>query len=257
MKKSIIIAVITLVMCRGLLADVQARTNGVELLFSCRCIDTVSSTPTNVAITFKLEGFSMIWRDGKTLKTADYMKNNEAFILTPDQEVAIGAYGGGVTLTAISFKDGKKGFRVMRCSNHIYDNGSIRCEFAYLALGDTLTPMGMDDVEMIWDSKINNTGLPIGWKHFEGDQAIIYVIPPKTPTPVVPSPAQETPPEPQAVTPPEPAVAQTPVTEDEPPAATAGDEPNQAESKASNRWLYALIPLGLLPILYVLRKKRK
>ena len=241
MKKNVIVIVaVLLVTSRNLFADVQSRTNGVELLQGLGCIRSVSSTQTNLIITFRSDGF-IVRRDGKTRGTGEYVENNEALVVTPDEEIVIAAYGGGIALTPISFKNGEKGFRIRSGPSGFSPDGGMKRDFAYLALGDAPTPMSADDVEMIWDSRLDRTGNPTGWRRFEGDQAISYPI-----APPVQAKPPEPPSEPPAVTPPEP--IETPVN-------IAEDEPSEEKSKTTTLWLYAIIPLGLLVILYLMRRK--
>ena len=250
MKKSVIvIAVVLFVTSRDVFSDVQARANGIELLQRCGCVDSVSSTPTSLSITFRLDGF-MVRRDGKTRGTAEYIANNEALIVTPDQEVSIYEYGSGVRLTPISFKNGEKGLRIMTHFNAMSIGGGIRRTFAYIVLGDTPTPMSADDVEMIWDSQLDRTGNPTGWRLFEAEKEVevLQIRPENAVPPPVQAKPPEPPPEPPAVTPPEP--IKTPVN-------IAEDEPSEGKSKATTLWLYAIIPLCLLAILWLVRKKRK
>ena len=184
----------------NLLSEITARMNGIELLLMCGSVGTVSSTPTSLIITFRAD-WHMVRRNDKNRRTGEYVENNEALIVTPDEEVEIAEYGSGIRLTPISFKDGKKGFRVMSGNNKVYPCGGMKHDFGYIALGDTPTPMSADDVEMIWESRLDNTGNPTGWKRFEGDQVMAY--PPPLETPPVQAKPPEPPPEPPAVTPPE------------------------------------------------------
>ena len=223
-------------------SEALPRMNGVELLLMFGAVDSVSSTPTHLIITFKAD-WHTVRRGGKRRETGEYVENNEALILAPDEEVSIGAYGGGVTLTPISFKNGEKGFRLKRGTNQIYAGGGVKRDFAYLALGDTPIPMSADDVEMIWDSKASNTGEPIGWRRFEGDQVMAYPPPLETPPPA----PQANPPEPPAVVPPEPV---------ETPDIVAEDEGRAKPSPPSRLWLYVLIPLCLFTFFYFMRRKK-
>jgi len=241
-KRVIIIAVTLLATSRGVVADTQSRTNGIELLQRKSYIASVSSTPTNLTITFRLDGFS-VRRDGKTRGTSEYIKNNEALIVTPDQEVGIYEYGSGVTLTPISFKSGEKGLRIMDHFNAMSVGGGIRRKFAYIALGDAPMPMSIDDVEMIFES---HAGHPIGWKRFEPKKEVeVLQIRPEDAAP--PPAPQETPPEPPAVVPPEPV---------ETPDIVAEDEGRAKPSPPSRLWLYVLIPLCLFTIFYFMRRKK-
>jgi len=245
MKKSVIVIVaVLLVTSRNLFADVQSRTNGIELLQGLGCIGSVSSTPTNLIVMFKAGGFN-VGNDGKTRGTAEYAENNEALILTPDKETSIFEHHANVRFTPVSFKNEEKGFRIIMEFNASSFGHGVERNIAYVALGDTPIPMSASDVEMIMDGEQNRFAFLSShakWKKFNRETSIqpssIYrkAVPP------------EPPPEPPAVTPPEQIETPDKITE---------DEQDEEKNKASKFWLCVVIFHCLLAILWLARKKRK
>jgi len=256
MKKRVIVAVVSLAAGGGVCSGALPWTNGIEVLSGLGDIKSVSSTPTNLAVTFWSGGFNVFF-DGRTQGggTGRYAENNEPLILAHDKEVILYEQSGGVTLTPISFKDGEKGFRIRK---QFVGNGRIMNTVAYVALGDRPVPRNRDDVEMIKEAERLGTGYPVGngeWKKFEAEKEPPSVILFR-PEPVQPI-AVETPPEPPPVPPPEPVEAQAPVIEGGTPDIADGEDGQSEEkSETGNLWLYTLIPLfALFVILYFLRRK--
>ena len=220
---------------RDLIPEAKSRMSGTELLLICGVIDSVSATSTSLAITFRMAGYR-VDHNGTSRSTGEYAENNEALILTPDKETNLIEYHSSYRLTPVSFKDKKKGFRIIDQFNAISFGDGIICNIGYVALSDTPVEVGDDDVEMILENG--------EWVKFEGNKGWESIPQDKI---VFPPRVSE----------PQPAAQETPPGPAEAPANVAEGEPSEEKTGAGNRWLYALIPLCLLAILYFLRKKRK
>jgi len=146
----------TMVELRGVLKEhgresiweIQSRMNGLDLLLMCGNIDSVSGSPKNLVITFRGEMF--VTRNGVMRRATEYIENNEALILTPDQEASLSdGFHAYTRLTPVSFKNKEKGFRVV---DGFSFSGDERCDVGYIALRDTLTPVSEDDVDMVMEN---------------------------------------------------------------------------------------------------------
>jgi len=189
--------------------------------------ETIIATPTNLTIMFRMDrGLAISYPDDpssfRSEITLDYAKSNKALILTPDKRVIVRGLSERYFFTPVFFKNQQKGFRIAFMSRA---HGSVTTNYLeYVALSDKPTKVSAEDVEMILERG--------EWKTFEregGTQA-------------------------------SPSSREKPVTttQDETPDNIAKDEPSEGRATASppsRLWLYALIPLCLLVILYLMRRK--
>jgi len=207
---------------RDLLADAQSRMNGVELLQMIGWMDVVSSTSTNLVIKFKHPEFH-VTHNGTVRGSIEYMSNDEALILTPDQGASIGEHHIRIIFIPVSLKKKRNGFQIINQFDARSFGKDLMRDTGYFALGDILTPASEDDVEMIMENG--------EWKKFERDVEAT----------ASPSSREKT------VT----------ATNGETPVNIAEDEPSEGKSKATTLWLYAIIPLCLLAVLWVVKRRRK
>ena len=134
---------------RDLVSEAMSRMNGLELMLMYGVIDSVSVTSTNLIITLR-----------------DFSGNNEALILTPDNEARISdGHHAGVSLVPVSFKNKKKGFKVTHFFNARSFGGGERSNTGYVALSDMPTEVNEEDVEMIMKDR--------EWKTAEEYHAIV------------------------------------------------------------------------------------
>jgi len=190
-------------------------------------IESVTVTSDGLSIRFKNPWFFVFldWDkvDNEIRSSADYIKNNEALILTPDsKEVCLGQQHTQVHFTPVSYRNGLAGFRITDMFTGA-PYGLRTNNVLYVALNDSPIEVGEDDVEMVKDKG--------EWKKFEREGGAL-----------VSSPSRENP-----IT----------VTQDETPVNVTEDGQDEEKSKASNLWLYAIIPLCLLAVLWVVKRKRK
>ena len=158
MKKCCMVLTATLVACS------VSGMDGVEWLKNHDWFDVVSVTSTDLTLKVKNGSLTITQDDSyrkytesvKTnawatpwRKSSDYIANDEALILTPDQETRFSLEMCAVTLSPASFKNKQKGFRVKKRIYGHSDGKSIHT--AYIALSDTPVEMGEDDVEMVMD----------------------------------------------------------------------------------------------------------
>ncbi|MCL2104559.1 MAG: hypothetical protein FWH21_05850 [Kiritimatiellaeota bacterium] len=140
MRKRSISLIVLLLAIHILGMDEMPQLNGIKLLLGCGCIESVSVTPTNMIVrTCSSEDIARWWG----------VEPNAEIILTPEKETVFAEWHGGVTLSPVSFKNKQKGFRVKTNSRN--REGEIIFYIAYIALGDTPAEMGEDDVEMVMD----------------------------------------------------------------------------------------------------------
>jgi len=193
-------------------------------------IESVTVTSSGLNIRFKNPWFLVFldwdkkeWDKNMYRSSADYIKNNEALILTPDNKtVCLGQQHTQVHFTPVSYRNGLAGFRITDMFTGA-PYGLRTNNVLYVALSDSPIEVGEEDVEMVKDKG--------EWIKFEREGEV-----------------QDTPPSREKTV-----VA----TQDETPANVAEDEPSEEETNANNLWLYALIPLCLLALLWLVRKKRK
>ena len=147
MKKSIVCTAL-------LLANSILGMDGIEYLKE-GWINSASVSPTNLALKLKpmfypfsvaLNGPLGTWRSSE-----EYVENDEAVILTPDQETWFIANSSRVMFTPVSFKSRHKGFRVTYWA---IGAGALRTTpvITYIVLSGTPMEAGEDDVVMVMDN---------------------------------------------------------------------------------------------------------
>jgi hypothetical protein len=135
-----------------LLAGNMYGADGIEVLQKETPLDTIIATPTNLTISIRggyfLERYPKL-PDRITLYPG-FLVPHEELVLIPDQEVRLGERHGNLVFTPVAFKDKQIGFRIVgvfdACS---FGRGVETNALVYVALGDALTEMGAEDVEMI------------------------------------------------------------------------------------------------------------
>jgi len=216
---------------------------GLEYLETSSVFESVSFTPTNLTLKFNPLVRLNVFHGKERRRTSEYVANNEALILTPEQVTALTDLRHGWTeFTPVSFMNQQKGFRILKVINAVSFGGEVTTNVhAYVALGDTPVELGEDNVEMIMESYRHHpeTGDYFAeWKKYEKLQPV-----PKAENGVQDTPSSRE----KTVT----------VTSDETPITVTADEQSEEKSKATTLWLYALIPLCLLAVLWVVKRKRK
>jgi len=120
---------------RDLVSEAMSRMNGLELMLMYGVIDSVSVTSTNLIIMLR-----------------DFAGNNEALILTPDKETSVaGHHHGGLFFTPVSLKNKGTGFRVTHTFNARSFGDGVKQNTGYIALSDKPTEVNEKDVEMIME----------------------------------------------------------------------------------------------------------
>jgi len=203
-------------------------------------VKSVSVTPTNLVLEISPSRSLWTW-NGDDTKDDRLTEYGEELLLTPDKKTTLSdGRHVDVIFTPATFQNQMKGFRIL----HVMDDrlgGYITTCLGYVALSDPPTEVHEDDVEMIMESKRDSIGVYTGemkWKAYEKSQPV-----PKAESEVQePSPNRE-----------EPVTA----TQDKVPVNVAEDGQDEEKSKASSLWLYALIPLCLLAVLWVVKRRRK
>jgi len=223
--------------------ELQSRMNGLELLLMHSGIDSVSATSENLTIAFRSGGF-MLRHNGVWRRAAEYIENNEALILTPDQEVSFSDGLHAYTRIApVSFKNKKKGFRII---DVFFFSGDERRDIAYVALSDKPIEVSEEDVEMVMENG--------EWKTFEREGEVATSPPSREAVKTI---TQTKPSEPPAVIPPESSEVPDVVAEDETLVIVTGDEPSEEKSKATTFWLYIGILSALCAGVVLWRIRRK
>jgi len=204
--------------------------DGIESLEKRKLFESIIVTPTNLTIRFSEEGqgHRVSYPDHRisipSRGTHDYVKKNEALVLTPDKRVNIFEFHGCFAFTPVTFKNQGKGFRIMETFDaRSLRGGLMTNSIAYVALSDTPVQVGEDDVEMILENG--------EWVKFKREVE-----------------AQDTPPSRKK---------NVTVTNDETPVNVAEDEPSEEKNKTNMFWLCVVIFHCLLAILWLARKKRK
>ena len=141
--------------------------DGLEWLKKSRIVDVVSVTSSNLTLQIT-NGYFHVSQDsdsrrkfleeGKTNKvwakqmrgSPEFWKNDEALVLTPDQEIQFSEDHGRITFKPVSYKSQHKGFRLTRTIIGAFANRSMP-DITYIVLSDTPMEMGEDDVEMVYD----------------------------------------------------------------------------------------------------------
>ena len=205
------------------------KKDGVESLKASPWFKSVSVTPTNLVLQRQSFGSHLWILSSDNVQEGRSTEYGEEFALTPDQGIKLSTLRHtDLIFTPASFKNQLKGFRVL----HVMDDrlgGYITNCLGYVALSDKPTEVHEKDVEMIMENG--------EWKKYEQSQPV-----PKTENDV-----QDTPPSREApVT----------VTNDETPITVTEDGQDEEKSKAATFWLYALIPLCLLAVFWVVRQTR-
>jgi len=232
-------AVLTVV----LFLDNAKGMGGLEHLETSSVFESVSFTPTNLTLKFNPLVRLNVFHGKERRSTSEYVANNEALILTPEQVTALTDLRHGWTeFTPVSFKNQQKGFRILKVINAVSFGGGVTTNVhAYVALGDTPVELGEDNVEMIMESYRHHpeTGDYFAeWKKHEKPQ----------PVPKAENDAQETSP-----------VRENPatVTQGKTPVNVAEDGQDEEKSKTNMFWLGVGLFHCLLAILWLARKKRK
>jgi len=231
---------------RNLFSELKPRMNGTELLLLYGVIDSVSTTSENLIITFRSGGL-MVEHNGVIRGTAEYAANNEALILTPDQETSIYEHHASVRFIPVSFKSKKKGFRII--DRFAYDG--VKSYVAYVALSDKPTEASEDDVEMIMEGG--------EWKTAKEYYAIVerenrlhelrfeYIYKRREAEKLLQG---------EELTNRLAVIEHEARLEKERIESGEQDEPSEEKSKASHFWLYVILfHLILFPCLYFMRKK--
>jgi len=163
--------------------------------------------------------------------TSEYV--GKELILIPDQETSFtDLRHGSLTFTPVVFKNKRKGFRLVEVWNGMsFGQGITTNAIAYVALSDKPVKVSEDDVEIILEYRRDyGTGRFVAeWKPFEREDEA-QDAPPNREVPVT-------------------------VTGDETPVNVAENGPSEEKSKSTTFWFYALIPLCLLVILCLMRRK--
>ena len=131
-------------------------------------IESVTVTSDGLSIRFKNPWFFIFldWdkADNEFRSSADYIRNNEPLILTPDnKEVCLGQQHTRIHFTPVSYRNGLKGFRI---TDIFYGApyGLRTNNVLYVTLSDTPIEVGENDVETIKDKG--------EWKTYENPQSI-------------------------------------------------------------------------------------
>ena len=239
---------------RNLLSELKTRMNGVELLLLYGVIDSVSATSGNLIITFGSGGL-FVKHKGVIRETAEYVANNEALSLTPDNEVRIfDGHHAGVSLVPVSFKDKKKGFKVTHTFNASSFGDGMKRNTGYVALSDTPTEVSEEDAEMImkdgeWKTvkeyhaivERENRLHELWSEHIHKRREAEALLQGEELTNRLSAIEHEV------------KLERDRIESGE----QAEDEPSEEKIKSATFWLYAIIPLCLLAALWLARKKRK
>jgi len=193
-------------------------------------IRSVSVTSTNMVIEFNWSSILQVELSREPYiyrRSREYAANKEPLILVPDKEIALHSRHASIYFKPVAFKNQHMGFRII---NEV-DNRSVGREImtniiVHVALSDTPIEVGEDDVEMVMERG--------EWKKFEREVEAT-TSPPSRENPVA-------------------------TMQDETPDNVTEDEPSEGRATASppfRLWIYALIPLCLLAVLWVVKRKRK
>ena len=231
-----------------LLVSDTSGVDGIEWLKDPRVFESISVTPTSLVVTGSSASAFWLIRTFDEDAQARWLKPGVEFVLTPDYETQISdGYHANIAIIPVSFKSQQKGFKIAAVFDaRSFGGGMETNATAYVALGDTLTEMDEDDVEMIMAFKLNRYGHrdAAEWVKYEKPQPVITdegggataSLPAKSESsgdiPAVESDGGLQPPEQADTIPP-----------------TAGNR--------HRLWRYAVIPLGLLAVLYFMRRNSK
>ena len=204
------------------------KKDGIESLNASPWVKSVSVTPTNLVLEISPSRSLWTW-NGDDTKDDRLTEYGEELLLTPDKKTTLSdGRHVDVIFTPATFQNQMKGFQIL----HKIDDrmgGYITTCLGYVALSDKPTEVHKNDVEMIMENG--------EWKKYEKLQ----------PVPKAENDVQYT-----------QSSRENPVTvaQDETPVNTAEDESSEEKGKATTFWHYALIPLCLLAVLWVVKRKR-
>ena len=145
-----------------------------------RSIDVITVTSTNLSVRFKEAWFFVASdkraEDGRRLHSGDYIKNNEALVLTPDSnEVCLFSHHTQIRFTPVSYKGQREGFQIAEVADHrSFGSALFTSKVTYVALSDTPMEMSEEDVEMIKVCKRDSEGNFYGgeWKAYAPPQPV-------------------------------------------------------------------------------------
>jgi len=226
----------------ALFSGIVYGTDGIEWTKDFPLFDSISATSTKLLV--KLSSVGSSWLIRVPEKGERWLKSHEELVLVPNQEIWLSEWHGRIIFTPAFFKSQQTGFRI--ASTFHWGDGVTTNALVYVALGDTLTEMKEADVKMVMEWELDPFGnLHAGeWKEYEKPQPVITdegggataSHPAKNENndgiPAVESDGGLQPPEQADTIPP-----------------TTGSR--------HHVWFYAVIPLGLLAVLYFMRRKSK
>jgi len=252
MKNVIIAAVV-------MLAGNMSGTDGVELLKKHEGIDSVSVTTTNLTIWFnenKSRGLSVLDKPirGMARSSSEYAEKNEPLVLAPDDSITlIYQYNCVVKITPVTFKKQRRGFEISDIVAAHYGEKDL-INAAYIVLSDKPIQVNEEDVEMImkdgeWKTvkeyhatvERENRLQELRFKYRDKRREAEALLQGEELTNRLSAIEHEVKLERERIE----SGTQT------------EDEPSEEKSKTTTFWLYALIPLCLLAVLWLARKKRK
>jgi hypothetical protein len=233
----------------ALLAGGAHGMDAIERLRAESPIDTLTATPTNLAVTIKGQGgyYASYCPEIEGRKMPHGLAAGMVLTLTPDQEARLGEWHGLMIFSPVSFKDQRKGFRISILFDATsFGDGMLTCNVTYVALGDTLVPMDEGDVEMILtgDGKWRAFGAADKARLGPPVEAILRSIEANKRGGLASPPSPEKPPEPPPNAEP---LSDT----------SAEDAQPEAQAEARTLWPYALIPPVLLVALWAARRRRR
>ena len=203
----------------------------------------------------------------------------EKIALVPDQAMVFQARHVRITFTPVSFKDQHKGVRMEWVTFGFGGSVGKPADIAYIAFSDTPLAVGEDDVEMVmddgeWVKAEDSRSLEIaklGWdaedlikeaeKVMQNPETMAMVLDhPKSAqlwNTLVERGLIKTNAEARAQASSPSREKSVTAMQDETPDKITEDGQGEEKNKASHLWLYALIPLCLLAVLWLMHKKRK
>jgi len=243
-----------------LLASSMYGRTGVEYVEKYWGMSSIAVSPMNWVLRFKYALLS-VEQNGVQRHSSEYIANHEDLVLTPDKDVWLISQYGRALFTPVIFKNQQKGIKFIEMAPLHHRPGEMFTNFVmYTVLGDTPEEVKGEDVEMVmvdgkWEKAPEDAPpTPFGplvvfsseprrpFKRAENGTAEPQPIPKEE------GETQEPPPIPE-----EPVTA----TQDEAPVNVAEDGQDEEKSKAATFWLYIIIPLCLLAVLWVVKRKRK
>jgi len=149
-----------------LLANSIVGMDGIEYLKKGTWFGDVSVTSTSLVLKIKDDSMIIVQDDSYRKyceavltnawakpwrQAAEFVENDKALLLTPDQETHFMGHGGTLFLSPVSYKNKQQGFRVLEKFYNHRGKDWVTFNTAYLALSDTPMEVGEDDVEMVMD----------------------------------------------------------------------------------------------------------